>query len=148
MVLLWLSGLSIFCSDLKKNWSSVRYKKGLKMKFICWQQWSLSDFHIVRHPKKVEPSLILFLISSFAKKNQVKWRIYGPDYRFTKKTLKTWMYHFWAWLILEATNKHTSEWRIINLCYFHPPCNLSITIWGRIFVVIILDAGRKWWWLT
>lgn len=112
VVLLWLSGLSIFCSDLKKNWSSVRYKKGLKMKFICWQQWSLSDFHIVRHPKKVEPSLILFLISSFAKKNQVKWRIYGPDYRFTKKTLKTWMYHFWAWLILEATNKHTSEWRI------------------------------------
>ena len=41
------------------------------MKFIWWQQWFLNDFHIVRHPKKVEPYLILIFTKHHVK--NIKW---------------------------------------------------------------------------
>lgn len=63
--------------------------------------------------------LILSLTSHLVKKkNQMKWRICGPDYGFTNKTLNSWTYHFRAWFVSEAVNIHTHEGSSVLLCIF------------------------------
>lgn len=77
--------------------------------------------HIVRHPKKVKPYLIFFLTDHLVLKNQVKWRICGSDYRFAKKIMSFWMYHFWVCLISEATaNAGSSIFAIYALLVTYP----------------------------